>query len=228
MSQLEKCEDVLFGKPGFRFNSPFFFLNWCFGPFDSSIVLLFSSNFDLAEASGIPTASQNGTIDMGVYVANPDGAGPFTCTYSSDTSLDKFYPMEILHQVEGFKGINHFANNFVYPLSASFQRLVPSIFRLCFFITHRSRKRLTSFVPLFTSRSPSRTNRNSSCHGGQTKDVCVMKCTNPNGFGSCAAVKLPSNFGHSTSSSNLTAPNIISLPSTSGASPRVSFLFGYL
>lgn len=138
----------------------------------------------IAERSGIPTASSNGTIEMGVYVANPDGAGPFKCVYSSDSSLRYFRPMKIVHQVEGFKGVNRFANHFVYPLTAAF-------------------------------------NKDTTCSGGTDKNVCIIKCTNPNGFGSCAAVKLPPGFGLS----NSTKANQLDVnpPLTSGACSRNRF-----
>ncbi|EGG04793.1 uncharacterized protein MELLADRAFT_124550 [Melampsora larici-populina 98AG31] len=143
-----------------------------------------AKEMQIAEASGIPTASSNGTIQMGVYVANPDGAGPFKCVYSSDSSLKEFQPMKILHQVEGFKSVNKFANNFVYPLTATF-------------------------------------NKDTTCSGGNDKNVCIIKCTNPNGFGSCAAVKLSSGFGHSNSTKESQLDS--NPPLTSGASRGIRF-----
>ncbi|KAH9816837.1 hypothetical protein DFH28DRAFT_192716 [Melampsora americana] len=145
-----------------------------------------AKEMQIAETSGIPTASSNGTIHMGVYVANPDGAGPFKCVYSSDSSLKEFRPMKILHQVEGFKGINKFANNFVYPLTAAFTK-------------------------------------DTTCSGGNDKNVCIIKCTNTNSFGSCAAVKLPKGFGHSNSTNESQSDSNTSSPLTSGASRRIRF-----
>ncbi|KAG0148426.1 hypothetical protein CROQUDRAFT_60593 [Cronartium quercuum f. sp. fusiforme G11] len=125
----------------------------------------------LAEASAIPTATQDGEISMGVFVHNSDGAGPYICDYSPDATLKAFEPMNITSQIEGVKGINPAAKDYVYPLKAGF----------------------------FS---------NSTCTGGTGKDVCVMRCRNELGFGSCAAVKLGSpSFINTTSgnSSNLTS-----------------------
>jgi hypothetical protein len=55
---------------------------------------------------------------MGVYVHNPDGSGPYTCEYSSDATLQQLQPMPITTQIEGEKGTNPAAKDFVYPLVA--------------------------------------------------------------------------------------------------------------
>ncbi|EGG04794.1 uncharacterized protein MELLADRAFT_108155 [Melampsora larici-populina 98AG31] len=129
---------------------------------------------NLAEVSGIPSASDDGELVMSMYVHNRDGAGPFKCEYSPDASLKSFEPMNITQQVEGVRGINEAAKTYVYPLRAAF----------------------------FS---------NSTCTGGKSGDVCVMRCRNEIGFGSCAAVKLspsshlvpaPLNFSSSTADPN--------------------------
>lgn len=57
---------------------------------------------------------------MGVFVHNKDGAGPFRCQYSPDATLKSFEPMNITAQIEGVKGINPAAKDFVYHLAAGF------------------------------------------------------------------------------------------------------------
>ncbi|PLW17642.1 hypothetical protein PCASD_15727 [Puccinia coronata f. sp. avenae] len=106
-----------------------------------------------AEASGISTAHKDGSIVMGVFVHNRDGAGPFHCDYSSDATLSSFEPMKINVQIEGVNGINNASDKYVYPLTAA-------------------------FYP------------NSTCTGGKDRDTCIVRCRNPLGFGSCAALKL--------------------------------------
>ncbi|MBW0475190.1 hypothetical protein O181_014905 [Austropuccinia psidii MF-1] len=118
---------------------------------DKKLKLL--NHFIAAEASGIPTVKEDGTIIMGVFVHNPDGAGPFTCEYSSDGSLHSFDAMNITKQIEGDKGVNPAAKDYVYPLTAA-------------------------FYP------------NATCTAGHGKNICIMRCRNEVGFGSCAAVKL--------------------------------------
>lgn len=106
----------------------------------------------LAEADGVASATRNGSISMGVYAHNADGAGPYTCEYSSDISLKQLQPMEISRQIEGDKGNNPAAKDFVYPLVA--------------------------ILPL-----------NAICRGGAGGNTCIMRCINPLGFGSCAAIQ---------------------------------------
>ncbi|KAI8447371.1 hypothetical protein BY996DRAFT_7713431 [Phakopsora pachyrhizi] len=107
---------------------------------------------ELAEANGVPTAFPDGSVSMSFFVFNNDGAGPYTCDSSSDEDNLDFKPMTIKRQIEGTRGFNVFANQFVYPL-----------------------------VPVF--------NKNTTCGAGTTKDICIVRCRNPVGFGSCAAVR---------------------------------------
>ncbi|PLW15446.1 hypothetical protein PCASD_04590 [Puccinia coronata f. sp. avenae] len=105
-----------------------------------------------AELDGVPSANEDGSVSMGVYVHNPDGSGPYTCEYSSDATLQQLQPMPITTQIEGEKGTNPAAKDFVYPLVAK----LPN---------------------------------DAICRGGTGGDTCIMRCINPLGFGSCAAIK---------------------------------------
>ncbi|KAH9816836.1 hypothetical protein DFH28DRAFT_1055854 [Melampsora americana] len=152
---------------------------------------------NLAELSGVPSASEDGELLMAMYVHNRDGAGPFKCEYSPDASLKSFEPMNITQQVEGVKGINEAAKTYVYPLRAAF----------------------------FS---------NSTCTGGKSGDVCVMRCRNEIGFGSCAAVKLstsshlspvPSNFSSATTNPTNDTISGLNTTNTSGLSNTTTFGF---
>ncbi|EFP81257.1 uncharacterized protein PGTG_06878 [Puccinia graminis f. sp. tritici CRL 75-36-700-3] len=105
-----------------------------------------------AEEDGVPSATEDGSISMSVYVHNPDGGGPYTCEYSSDATLQQLQPMTITTQIEGDKGTNPAAKDFAYPLVAN----LPN---------------------------------DAICRGGIGGDTCIMRCINPLGFGSCAAIK---------------------------------------
>ncbi|WAR57908.1 hypothetical protein PtB15_5B138 [Puccinia triticina] len=72
-----------------------------------------------AEEDGVPSATEDGSISMSVYVHNPDGGGPYTCEYSSDATLQQLQPMVITTQIEGDKGTNPAAKDFAYPLVAN-------------------------------------------------------------------------------------------------------------
>ncbi|KNE90323.1 hypothetical protein PSTG_16227 [Puccinia striiformis f. sp. tritici PST-78] len=106
----------------------------------------------LAEEDGVPSATEDGSISMSVYVHNPDGAGPYTCEFSSDATLQQLQPMSITTQIEGEKGTNPASKDFAYPLVANLPR-------------------------------------DAICRGGAGGDTCIMRCINPLGFGSCAAIK---------------------------------------
>ncbi|KAI9609484.1 hypothetical protein H4Q26_007441 [Puccinia striiformis f. sp. tritici PST-130] len=105
-----------------------------------------------AEEDGVPSATEDGSISMSVYVHNPDGAGPYTCEFSSDATLQQLQPMSITTQIEGEKGTNPASKDFAYPLVANLPR-------------------------------------DAICRGGAGGDTCIMRCINPLGFGSCAAIK---------------------------------------
>jgi len=65
-----------------------------------------ASQLNAAVASGLPTASADGTVTMTLHQVNQDGAGPYTCEVSTDATGANFAAMTVTTDVPGFDSLS--------------------------------------------------------------------------------------------------------------------------